>query len=276
MRFLRNDKLSSVLLIILTSVNFCLVSPAQNLARQSLSTGGGTVTIPRLRRQNHVRDGATAKARVFQRMGWALPSGHAKMSTPIRLSGGLALDDPVARPISSGHVAPTQQSGTASGTAVETPQTSGSTVLPTATGYLASVPEPYYAEFLSHIRIGGQTMQVDFDTGSSDFWIFSTFLPKRQRGRHQYIYDPSTSKSFQNLSDLSWRIVYGDGSAAQGTVGQDNVALGDILVPNQSIELARNVTPGFTQDGPNDGLVGLGFSNINNGMCSTLSFKRVC
>jgi hypothetical protein len=36
------------------------------------------------------------------------------------------------------------------------------------TGKVAAVPEPNAAEYLSPVTIGGQTVTLDFDTGSSD------------------------------------------------------------------------------------------------------------
>lgn len=39
------------------------------------------------------------------------------------------------------------------------------------TGLVAAVPEPNDAEFLSPVNIGGQTVTLDFDTGSSDLCV---------------------------------------------------------------------------------------------------------
>ena len=36
------------------------------------------------------------------------------------------------------------------------------------TGQVAAVPEPNAAEYLSPVSIGGQMLNLDFDTGSSD------------------------------------------------------------------------------------------------------------
>ena len=36
------------------------------------------------------------------------------------------------------------------------------------TGKVAAIPEPNAAEYLSPVNIGGQTLNLDFDTGSSD------------------------------------------------------------------------------------------------------------
>jgi hypothetical protein len=39
------------------------------------------------------------------------------------------------------------------------------------TGTVAAVPEPNAAEYLSPVNIGGQTVTLDFDTGSSDLCV---------------------------------------------------------------------------------------------------------
>lgn len=41
----------------------------------------------------------------------------------------------------------------------------------TGTGTVAAVPEPNAAEYLSPVNIGGQTVTLDFDTGSSDLYV---------------------------------------------------------------------------------------------------------
>lgn len=43
----------------------------------------------------------------------------------------------------------------------------------TGTGTVAAVPEPNAAEYLSPVTIGGQTVTLDFDTGSSDLYVKS-------------------------------------------------------------------------------------------------------
>lgn len=41
----------------------------------------------------------------------------------------------------------------------------------TGTGTVVAAPEPNAAEYLSPVSIGGQTVTLDFDTGSSDLYV---------------------------------------------------------------------------------------------------------
>lgn len=42
------------------------------------------------------------------------------------------------------------------------------------TGKVGALPEPNAAEYLSPVTIGGQTLNLDFDTGSSDLYVVMT------------------------------------------------------------------------------------------------------
>ncbi|KAL9046630.1 MAG: hypothetical protein Q9214_000582 [Letrouitia sp. 1 TL-2023] len=125
-----------------------------------------------------------------------------------------------------------------------------------------ATPEEGDAEFLSPITIGGQMLMMNFDTGSSDLWVFNTQLERSETLGHTP-FDPSKSTTFRTLNGASFSISYGDSSKAQGTVGFDTVDIGGAKVEQQAIELATDVTDSFIQDVDSDGLVGLGFSSIN-------------
>ncbi|KAL8775018.1 MAG: hypothetical protein Q9209_000497 [Squamulea sp. 1 TL-2023] len=135
----------------------------------------------------------------------------------------------------------------------------------------AAQPEEVPAEdqqndslYLSPVTIGtpGQVLNLDFDTGSADLWVFSTLLKKTTNTSGHNVFDPKKSKSFKETPGSSWRITYGDGSSASGSVGTDNVTIGGLTVENQSIELAKTLSPQFAS-GVGDGLLGLAYGNIN-------------
>lgn len=130
------------------------------------------------------------------------------------------------------------------------------------TGKVVNNPEKNDVEYLSQIKIGGQSVTLDFDTGSSDLWVFNTQLSAQQtQGRA--IYDPAKSKTFKVLQGAQFTVRYGDGSGASGNVGTDVVDVGGAVAPQQAVELATEVTDTFVRDINNGGLMGLAFSSIN-------------
>ncbi len=130
------------------------------------------------------------------------------------------------------------------------------------TGAVAATPEQGDVEYLAPISIGGQTMNMDFDSGSSDLWVFNTQLAATSQTGHTN-FDPSKSTSFKLMQGASFSISYGDGSGAAGNVGTDTVNIGGATVTSQAIELATAVSTSFVQDTNSNGLVGLAFSKLN-------------
>ncbi|KAL9594100.1 MAG: hypothetical protein Q9219_007215 [cf. Caloplaca sp. 3 TL-2023] len=129
-------------------------------------------------------------------------------------------------------------------------------------GAVRATPEEGDAAFLSPIKIGGQTLMVNFDTGSSDLWVFNTNLKEQQTQGHS-VYDSKKSSTFKPMPGASFKITYGDSSAAAGSVGTDTVDIGGAKVEGQAVELATTITDSFTRDVDSDGLLGLAFGSIN-------------
>ncbi|KAH9874515.1 hypothetical protein IAQ61_003704 [Plenodomus lingam] len=92
--------------------------------------------------------------------------------------------------------------------------------------------------------------------------MFSTELDPRVIGKHA-AFDASKSTTFKKAAGAQFKISYGDGSGAAGTVGTDTVTIGGVKVGNQAIELANQVSQSFVEDLNTDGLVGLAFSQLN-------------
>ncbi|KAI1361081.1 aspartic peptidase domain-containing protein [Xylaria arbuscula] len=131
-------------------------------------------------------------------------------------------------------------------------------------GSATTTPEQYDIQYLTPVEIGtpAQTLNLDFDSGSSDLWVFSTDTPSSSvNGQTQY--DPSSSSSSEKVSGATWSISYGDGSASSGSVYHDVVNVGGVSFDTQAVESASKVSDQFAQDSNNDGLLGLAFSTLN-------------
>ncbi|KAJ5690536.1 aspergillopepsin A-like aspartic endopeptidase [Penicillium macrosclerotiorum] len=172
--------------------------------------------------------------------------------------------------------------------AVSTNQNSATTE-PDQTGAVSATSVQSDVEFVSPVTIGGQTITMDFDTGSSDMyaspidsfeelfpiwpvllkktnadhrWVMNTELPESTiQGRT--VYDPSSSTTFKKVSGGSFKISYGDSSSASGGLGKDTVDIGGATVTGQTFGLPTSVSESFIEDTYSNGLVGLGFSSIN-------------
>ncbi|KAK0732040.1 penicillopepsin [Lasiosphaeris hirsuta] len=132
----------------------------------------------------------------------------------------------------------------------------------TGVGSVTTTPEQGDVEYLSPVTIGGQTINLDFDSGSSDLWVFNAQLDGDATSGHK-VYDPTKSDTFQMLQGASFSIKYGDESGAAGNVGTDTVEIGGVTVTRQAVEMATTVSSSFVDDIPNNGLVGLAFSQLN-------------
>lgn len=187
------------------------------------------------------------------------PNGYAAMRKVFRkynfkVNEAFMVKDDVAT--TEGFISNDKQGKTgSSATAPAGGNTSGS-------GTVAANPEQNAALFLSPVDIGGQTFNLDFDSGSSDLWVFSTELNAQSIGQHS-AFDPAKSATFKQVQGSQFKISYGDGSGAAGTVGTDVVTIGGVKVENQTVELANAVSQSFVQDINTDGLLGLAFSKLN-------------
>ncbi|KAF9504785.1 hypothetical protein BS47DRAFT_1386159 [Hydnum rufescens UP504] len=121
-------------------------------------------------------------------------------------------------------------------------------------------------EYVVPVTIGtpGVTLNLDFDTGSADLWVWSSFVKTtRQNLQGHTIYNPAKSTTAHATSGLTWNISYGDGSRASGNVYKDTVKLGTLSIPGQAVEVAIRLSSSFLSSNGSDGLLGLAFPSIN-------------
>lgn len=118
-------------------------------------------------------------------------------------------------------------------------------------------------EYVVPVTIGtpGVTLNLDFDTGSSDLWVWSSELTNKSSGHT--VYNPKKSSTGKVLAGATWNISYGDGSSASGNVYTDNVKIGSVTIPGQAVELAEKLSSQFAQGEGSDGLLGLAWPSLN-------------
>ncbi|KAL1918923.1 uncharacterized protein VTP21DRAFT_2304 [Calcarisporiella thermophila] len=116
----------------------------------------------------------------------------------------------------------------------------------------------YYAE----VQVGtpGQTFKVDIDTGSSDFWVYSSACNSLACSTHAR-FSPAQSSSLEQNEEKTWKISYLDGSEVSGIEAIEVLKIGGLSVYKQTIGLATNASDNFQND-IIDGLFGLGFPSI--------------
>lgn len=131
-------------------------------------------------------------------------------------------------------------------------------------GSAVTTPEASDEAYITNIAVGtpAQTLPMDFDTGSSDLWVFSSETPTSSVNG-QTLYEISKSSTATKMTGATWKISYGDGSSSSGNVYTDVVTIGNISVTAQAVESATSVSSEFTSDSASSGLVGLAMSSLN-------------
>jgi hypothetical protein len=132
----------------------------------------------------------------------------------------------------------------------------------TVAATVAASPEDSDVSYLCPVTVGGKTLNLNFDTGSADLWVYSNLQPSSQRSGHAYY----SSNNANLMPGYSWDITYGDGSGASGKVFADKVVVGSATATSQAVEAATSVSSSMISDIESDGILGLAFSDVNTVM----------
>jgi hypothetical protein len=129
-------------------------------------------------------------------------------------------------------------------------------------GSAVATPQSNDREYTVPVQIGGQTVYLDFDTGSSDLWVFSEQTPANETSGRP-IYNTTASPTWKLEPGYSWKIGYADGSGCGGFVGTDTLNIGGFTMTDAPIEAATQVSSSFAQSTEIGGLLGLAYPKIN-------------
>jgi hypothetical protein len=133
-----------------------------------------------------------------------------------------------------------------------------------ATGSAITTAQPQDMAWLTPVSIGSppQVVNLDFDTGSADLWVFSNATAANLSAGHS-VYNPGKSTTAKLKAGTSWAVTYVDGSSSAGNVWTDVVSIGGLSFPTQAVEAAANVSSQFSSWTDLDGVLGLGLSSLN-------------
>lgn len=118
------------------------------------------------------------------------------------------------------------------------------------------------AQYFAEVEVGtpGQPFKVILDTGSSNFWVPSKDCSSLACFLHSK-YDHDASSTYK-ANGTEVQLNYGSGSV-EGYISTDNLKIGDIVIPNQSI-IETTSEPGLAfAFGKFDGLFGLAYDSIS-------------
>jgi pepsin A len=112
-----------------------------------------------------------------------------------------------------------------------------------------------------------QTLNVVFDTGSTNLWIASTLCTKGScvsNGRHRF--NMKESETFnQPANPQNLAVEFGTANLS-GTLGMDNFHIGPFTVRNQTFALIKQESGGTFNELPLEGIVGLAFPSLMDRM----------
>lgn len=163
--------LALFLMAVLATVALAAPTTKQTV-KQSLSKR--SFTVPRVRKAGYVRNPSQAMGRAYRKFGWTMtnPDGSAwtavsKTPTNVESSDNLASASD-ASSTSAPLVFASARVKVASSSAFPNSSAATSTEETDETGEVVATPKDNGAEYLSPVTVGGQKLNLNFDTGSAD------------------------------------------------------------------------------------------------------------
>ena len=120
--------------------------------------------------------------------------------------------------------------------------------------------------YVSTIELGGQTMQVILDTGSSDLWVFSSQCNNCPPNVNKY--DHSASTTYKQKGE-SFSIGYADGDTVSGYLSKDVLTWAGLSISKQTFAEIDSAED-FRISCVEDGLLGMAFDEIASSGAATL------
>jgi len=170
--------------------------------------------------------------------------------------GGDLIRVPVQKTVSLRDIARgIQKKGVLSAPLEESSQSSGDSV---------PISDYQNAQFFGPIKVGGQSFEVIFDTGSANLWVPGKACGFLTCWRHPR-YDETKSKTYEK-DGREYKVQYGSGPV-EGIFSKDTVTVGSVDVKGQLFAEVSKVSFGPLNIayamGKFDGLLGLGFKSIS-------------
>ncbi|EFQ30784.1 eukaryotic aspartyl protease [Colletotrichum graminicola M1.001] len=242
------------------------LADAKPVSIEIATLGGAAFRIEQVPNPNFYygsRRGPIALARAYSKFGQQIPDELLSLIDQILAELGL-LNGGNGAHMGHGEGGGSKGNGTATAQGGDGGSKNGNGTAAHPDGEVAAIPAEFDSQYLCPVQIGTppQTLNLNFDTGSSDLWVFSSETPVTEVAG-QAIYNVQASSSAKVLEGAAWSISYGDGSSSKGNVYMDTVTIGGVTVESQAVESATQVSASFTRNANQSGLVGLAFGTIN-------------
>lgn len=190
---------------------------------------------------------------------------HQHQSLESTLSA--AFSNPALQAVLAEHRSASDRLLEKTGSVVGAKGTTSSSANPSTEGKASNLPVSNCGGsfYVTNIKIGGQSLPVVIDSGSSDLWVESSLCDETCTASSSRRYDASQSSTFRpvEVDRSDFYIEYLDETIIEGTHGYETVTLGGIQIPNQVFAQASS-TINTTNVCDEVGLLGLGFSDISS------------